>query len=123
MKVRFGSKPVVGKDGVTYHVITLIGTGRGWHSRCLYAVQGPTVLTGTVFGNRDLGKGPEVVVKLDDASMLVRTFTERPYVSKRTGIRNPHVASEFNEPRPLRDVYGAVDGRAWVREGDVERVD
>jgi len=123
MRVRIDTKPVEGLDGVVYHVLTVIGTGRGWHGRCLYAAGGPVALTGKVVESRDHGKGTELAVRLDDAGVLVQEFTERPYVSKRTGVRNPHIPTEFNDPRPLAGVYGLLGTTGWFREVDTKPLD
>lgn len=123
-KAEVRTKPVLGHDGVIYNVLTIMATGRGWHERCLYVTEQPAVVRGKIVGLREHNGKAEIELRLDkpDLNLFVQEFSERPYVSRRTGVRNPHVPPEFNEPRPLGNTYGAMGRKAWFPAADVREI-
>jgi len=111
MQVRIPSKPKIGYDGKIYNVITVVEHGDEWQQRVMYAFEHPVTLQG-----ESIGSGEIIQVLLDAASCNTpcRIFAARPYKSKITGVRNPHIT--VDEITTLfGNLYGSYNGPAAAR--------
>lgn len=122
MQAEVHSRAVTGRDGQVYHVLTTIASGRGWRGRELYATEQPVVLKARLLREHD----DNVELELDDTSLMVpvRRYAERPYVSRVTQQRNPHV--DWNQkPQSLATTYSLSCGwrrSGWFRKKDVKLI-
>jgi len=77
------TKEMIGKDGLKYNVLTLLGSGRGWEKECYYAFEQLTEVKVEV--TKDYKKGYVEVLVVDfcgNENAIYRDFKKKPYVKK-----------------------------------------
>jgi len=116
-QVQIRTTSFAGRDGRTYPIFLFHEGGRGWTAFHSYipATLDPVTLRGEVVEAEDenlaryLAHHSLVRVKLDAASLKikVRSFARRPYVSRKTGISNPHVLVDRYgyDLRAIKNIY------------------
>ena len=105
-----------------FSAIRVMEAGRGWHAQRYYVLpeKQPVVVQIMTDGWSD---DELVEVKIiSGGDQPARRWAKRPYVSKKTGKRNPnvHLGSWIDDYMPnLENQYGLLGGRALVFKKDL----
>ena len=103
--------------------VRLLQSGRGWHGEKIFALLKPEPVVVEVVGNMNHPKYVDVTI-ISGGNQPVAEWAKRPYVSKKSGVTNPHMHlggwHDDQEGNMLTSTYGVFNNEMTVRKRDLK---